>query len=242
MNLFGDDPLIFFGNLIALVITILVLFYAFGDGPPFRIAIYIFVGVSAGYVGGVTWHSIIRPQLIDPLLHPETSIIPRSQLYFTLLLVGLLVTKLWTRTAILGNPVSAFIVGIGAATAIGGAIQGTLIPLSSSTHSLVSADTVQLIFKNISAAGLSGMQFLFTMVYMIGTISTLMYFHFSAKTPINQTPQRNRLIQLIANLGKLFIAVTFGVIFAGAIIASLDALIERLQFVWSTGGSIIFGR
>lgn len=242
MNLFGEDPLIFFGNLIALVITIFVLFYAFGDGPPFRIAIYIFVGVSAGYVGGVTWHAVIKPQLIDPLLNPESSSIPQMQSYFTLLLAVLLLTKLSPRTAVLGNPVSAFIVGIGAAAAIGGAIQGTLIPLASSASSIISANTAQQIFTNISGSGINGLQFLFTIIYMLGTITTLMYFHFSAKTPLNQHPIRNRIIQIIANIGQLFIAVTFGTIFAGAMIASLDALIERLLFVWNTVGSIVFGQ
>lgn len=243
MDLFGDDLLTSFGNIIALMITILVLFYAFGDGPPFRLAMYLFVGVSAGYVGGVTWHSILKPRLINPLLNPEIASIPVFQLYFTLFLAVLLLTKISPKTAVLGNPVSAFIIGIGAAAAIAGAIQGTLLPLTSPESSVVSLSTVQLALgESVNAGALGGMRFILTLIYLTGTITTLMYFHFSAKTLPNQAPIRNRIIQFIANIGHLFIAVTFGVIFAGAIIGSLDALIERLNFVWTSLSTILFGQ
>lgn len=239
MSFISDDLLITLGNLVALIVTILILSYAFADGPPFRIAIYIFIGVSAGYVGGVSWHAIIRPQLIDPLLNLATTTVSKPQLFFTALLTGLMITKLSSRTAVLGNPVSAFIIGIGAAAAIGGTIQGTLLPLITTSSSIISSEAMQVSFTSVA---LSGVQFLFTVTYMFGTIATLIYFHFSAKTPLNQTAIRNPIIEFVARVGQFFIAVTFGTIFSGALLASLIALIERLNFIRDIVSSFIFGQ
>lgn len=235
-------PLELLGTMIAFVITVLILLYAFGDNPAFRITIHIFIGVAAGYAGGVAWHSIIRPYLIEPL--SGQSILPVSPFDLTLrlVLVLLLLTKLSSRTAFLGNPVSAYLVGIGAASAIGGAIKGTIFPLAGGSGGVVTANTIQLLFgENISNAPLIGLRLIFTGIMLIGTISTLMFFHFSAKSIPNQTPVRHRLVTIIAWIGQGFIAVTFGVLFAGVYIASLDAIIERLNFLWSVIKTFFFG-
>ena len=53
---------------VSFIITVLVLSYLFGDNPLFRAAVYIFVGVSAGYVAAVAWNQVILPQVIQPVL------------------------------------------------------------------------------------------------------------------------------------------------------------------------------
>ena len=45
------------------------------------------------------------------------------------------------------------------------------------------------------------------------------------------TPKRNPIIEGIAWVGRLFIAITFGVLFAGVYMSALTAMIERLSFV-----------
>ena len=67
---------------------------------------------------------------------------------------------------------------------------------------------------------------------LLGTITTLVYFHFGAKsTP--DGPQRSRLVIVLGWIGQVFIAITLGVLFAGVFAASMTALIERLNFIWS---------
>jgi hypothetical protein len=64
---------------------------------------------------------------------------------------------------------------------------------------------------------------------MIGTILTLAYFQFGAKRAADGSVKRNPILESLAWLGRIFIAVTFGVLFGGVYIAALTAMIERLS-------------
>jgi hypothetical protein len=44
-------------------------------------------------------------------------------------------------------------------------------------------------------------------------------------------PRQNRILAGVAWVGRVFIAITFGVLFAGIYMSALTALIERLSFV-----------
>jgi hypothetical protein len=67
---------------------------------------------------------------------------------------------------------------------------------------------------------------------LVGTVATLAHFHFGAKPAPNQIPERHPAIEAVSKVGQFFIAVTFGVLFAGIYSAALTALIERLAFVY----------
>ena len=70
------------------------------------------------------------------------------------------------------------------------------------------------------------------MLMLAGTITTLVYFHYGAKsTP--EGPQRSKLVTILGWVGQVFIAITLGALFAGVFIAAMTALIERLNFIWS---------
>ena len=73
---------------------------------------------------------------------------------------------------------------------------------------------------------------------LVGTITTLVYFHFGAKATATG-PQRGPLVRVLAWVGQIFIAITFGVIFAGVFMAAMTALIERLTFLGIFVSSII---
>jgi len=53
--------------IIAFLITLMILSYLIGDNPLFRVAVYIFVGVSAGYVAAVAIRQVLWPDLLQPL-------------------------------------------------------------------------------------------------------------------------------------------------------------------------------
>lgn len=238
------DLVEFLGSIIAFVFTIIVLLYAFGDNPLFRLAIHIFIGAAAGYAGGVAWHAVIRPHLIQPLLNLGNSQTSLIDLSLRLLLIALMLTKVSPRIANLGNPAMAYLVGIGAATAIGGAIQGTIIPLTSGSVGVFQIEAIRNALSGVTPGGIVTVLELVLVdgtIILIGTIATLVYFNFSARSIPNQTPQRNRIIAAIAWLGELFIAITFGVLFAGVYIASLNALIERLFFLWNLLTTFLLG-
>ncbi len=55
-------------GVLSFLFTLLIFSYLLGDNPLFRIAVYIFVGVSSGYVAAVVWWQVIWPRLIYPLI------------------------------------------------------------------------------------------------------------------------------------------------------------------------------
>jgi hypothetical protein len=210
----------FASAVISFLFTIMILSYLVGDNPLFRLAIYVFVGVSAGYAASVAWKNILWPKLFAPLIAGNS---PQSLFLWIPLFMGLLlVFKLFPRLSRLGNPVMAFLVGIGAAVVIGGAVLGTIIPQTVSTINLF----------DLSGGGNAGEKIFESIVFMVGTISTLVYFQYSArKTP--QGVKRGRVVEMLSLLGKIFIAITFGVVFAGVLTAALTALIDRIIFIWT---------
>ena len=75
---------------------------------------------------------------------------------------------------------------------------------------------------------------------LVGTLSTLLYFSFSAKAQRNAAPQRPVAVRAAAGVGQIFIAITLGSLFAGVFTASLTALIERLGFLLNLVRTMVF--
>jgi len=153
-----------------------------------------------------------------------------TELGVRVVLSGLLLTKLSPRTARLGNPATAFLAAIGAALAIAGAVQGTILPqvgAMANTFDVNAFDlsiqggyydrTVQIIFDGL--------------VLLTATVSTLAYFHFGAASRGKQDPLRNIFIDLLAWVGSVFIAIALATLFSGVLLAALGALVERLDFL-----------
>lgn len=214
--------------IVGFTLTLLVFSYLFGDNPLFRFAVYLFIGVSSGYAAAVIWHYVLMPKLITPLMNdPNRNIL----LIVPLVLSFSLLAKLLPRISWLGAFAMAILVGVGAAAAVGGALLGTLIPQAQAS---------------IDAFGLGGASNPFAklgeaVVMLAGTVLTLAAFHFGAKRAPDGTPKRNVLVEWAAWFGRLFIAITFGVLFAGVYLAALVAMIERLgsiiQFILQLIGS-----
>ncbi len=202
--------------IVGFVLTLKVFSYLIGDNPLFRIAVYLFIGVASGYAATVVWHYVLVPRLFQSLtaFNPLT-IVP--------LLLGIsLLAKLSPRISWVGNVAMAVLVGVGAAAAVGGAVIGTLLPQARAAMAGL----------DVLSAG-SGVAFrlLEGVVMLGGTVFTLASFHFSASRAADGTPKRNPIIEGIAWVGRIFIAITFGVLFAGVYMSALTAMIERLSFV-----------
>ena len=217
-------------GVIAFLLTLFIFSYLIKDNFLFRVAIYIFVGVSAGYVAAVIWHQVLVPQLFRPLLSGSGS----EQLLsvFPFLLATLLLAKAIPALSKAGAFPVAFMVGVGAAVAVGGAVTGTLFP-----QTLAAIDAFDLQAANARGTS-SGMQFIEGGLMLLGTISTLVYFQFGAKRGDDGVYRRNPVTGTLALIGKVFIAITFGVLFAGVFSATLTAFIERFDFLLSFFSSL----
>jgi hypothetical protein len=213
---------------ISFLLTIMVLSYLIGDNVLFRFAIHVFVGVSAGYVAAVAIYQVIWPYLLIPLV--TASMLERALLIVPLVLSALILMKISPRLSWLGGPAVGYLVGAGAAVAIGGAALGTILPQ-------VNAAAEPFDVIGLTQRGVSPWQSVFNgVVMMVATISTLAYFHFGAKRKADGSVQRNGLIEIVAWVGKLFVALTLGVLFAGVYAAALSAFVERIQSLLSLFG------
>ena len=208
-------------GLVSFVLTLMILSYLIGDNPFFRVAVYIFVGVSAGYAGAVAWYQVLQPRLFQPLL--TGSLVDRALAILPLLLGVLLLMKISPRTARLGNVSMGYLVGVGAAVAVGGVVMGTLFPQVLASINMFGTSTAGGSWLEIIILGL---------LTLVGTVTTLVYFHFGAKASPTG-PKRNKLVGALSWVGQVYIAITFGVLFAGAFTAAMTALIERWSFILS---------
>jgi hypothetical protein len=208
----------------------MVLSYLIGDNLFFRIATYIFIGVAAGYAGSIAWHNVIKPVLLEPLLSGGLAEVFRPTSIVTLivpwLLVLLLLLKLSPKSSRYGGLPVALLVGVGAAVIVGGGITGTLIP-----QSLAATETLDPIAASPLTGELGIERMLNIGIMLLGTISTLSYFRFTTRQDPSGVTRRFRFSNVIATVGQLFIAVTFGVMYAGALTATIIILSERIQFL-----------
>jgi hypothetical protein len=207
-------------TIVSFILTLCVFSYLFGDNPIFRIVTGILIGVSAGYFAVVIIYQVLLPRLAVPLLQGSIlTVIP-------LFLSGLLLTKLSPRLSRLGNLSMAYLVGAGAAIAIGGAVLGTLFAQVKGAINSFSAIT--------TGSNQNWLLLLEGGFILLGTIAALVYFNFGARENGLQAPKRNPVIAFFAGIGQFFIAITLGAVFAGVMTSAITALIERSDFIVQT--------
>jgi hypothetical protein len=221
---FDEVTLNIFTGLAGLVFTLMIFSYVIGDNFLFRLALYIFTGVSAGYIASVSWQQVLWPKLISPLFLGSTL----DVLLLIVPLIGslMILMKISPRLAGVGRFAMAFIVGAGAAVTVVGAIRGTLIPQV--------AGTINAFDTNLGTLGMltNGTAIL------LGTVLTLIYFHFGAQTKSDGSVRRFGFIEVLAWLGRFFVGVTLGTVFAGVYAAALTALIERVSSMVNLFGNL----
>ncbi len=206
---------------LSFLFTLLILSYAIGDNPLYRIAVYIFVGVSAGYVAAVAWWQVIVPRLVYPLLFG--SVLERAFAAIPLLGSVFILMKISPRLAGIARIAMAFLAGAGAAVILAGALIGTLIPQLEAT--VIFFDVNAALARNVNLVEMLGNG----AIVLTGVATTLIYFHFGARTREDGSTQRFWLIEIAAWVGRIFIGIALGAIFAGVYAAALTALIERLS-------------
>jgi hypothetical protein len=213
-------------TIVSFLLTLMVFSYLLGDNPVFRFVSALFIGATTGYFAVVLFYQVIMTRLVAPILQGSViTLIP-------LLLSGLLLLKLSPKLSRFGNVSMAYLVGIGAAVAIGGAVLGTLVGQVKGILSPFMA-----LDQNTNSASLT--LILEISFLLLGTIATFVYFNFGAKNTSKQGPKRGWITSLFAWIGQFFIAITLGAVFAGVLTTAITALIERSDFILLTIKSFI---
>ena len=194
------------------VLTLMVFSYLLGDNVLYRLAVYLFVGLAAGFIVVVTWDSVIWPWVNGTVLNAGS--LESLILGLVPLLIGLLLLlKARPSFGRLGNLGLAFIIGIGTAVALVGAITGTLLPLANTTGSMLSVNPVNGV------------------LLVLGVVCTLMYFQYLAQRTASGEVRRRLHIRALAFVGQGVIVITLGALYAAAILTSLTIFSERIGFV-----------
>ena len=214
------------GIAVGFVLTLMVISYLFGDNVLFRLAIHVFIGVAAGYTAVMVIDQVIWQQTLQPLITA-----PLQSLHLTipsLILGGWLLVKGSPRLSRLGNPVLALLVGVGAATAIGGATLGTLFPQVNAAMNSLDLQVPQQSGANLLT------WFLGAVIMLLATLVTLAYFQFGLIGRPDQPARFQVIMAPVRHIGQGILAITFGVLFSGVYLAALTAMLGRIYFVWDT--------
>lgn len=200
------------------VLTLMVFSYILGDNVLYRLAVYILVGLAAAFIAVVTWDSVIWPWINGTLLNAAAGIGERVIGAVPLLLGLLLLLKVSPPFGRLGNLALAFVIAIGTAVALVGAITGTLLPLVNSSTSTLSVNRINGI------------------LLILGVVCTLVYFQYLARRLPDGRVQRRAHIRVLAFFGQGVIVITLGALYAAAILTSLTIFSERVSFVLARVG------
>ncbi|MCK5054345.1 MAG: hypothetical protein KAR65_08705 [Anaerolineales bacterium] len=236
-------PLDFIEMIIAAFVTVMILSYVIGDNVLFRVATYLFIGVASGFAGAIAWENVVKPTLVQPLIDEGPARLFSSEGALTFLIPWMLVLflffKLSPRLSRFGSFPVALLVGVGAAVVVGGSITGTLVPQSLAATGALSPATAFPAPGQPLAVWLE--QLISALISILATISVLIYFRFSARRELTGGARRSRISEVFAYLGKVFIAVTFGVMYAGALMATIAVLAQRFQFLHDVVTNIVGG-
>ncbi len=236
-------PLDFIQMIVAAFVTVMILSYVIGDNVLFRIATYLFIGIASGFAGAIAWDNVVKPTLVQPLIDEGFAKLfsPEGALTFLIpwMLALFLLLKLSPRLSRFGSFPVALLVGVGAAVVVGGSITGTLVPQSLAAAGTLSPETAFPAAGEPLADWLE--RLISALLIILATISVLIYFRFSAQRELTGGARRSRSAEVIAYLGQVFIAVTFGVMYAGALMATIVVLAQRFQFLHDVVTRIVGG-
>jgi hypothetical protein len=192
-----------FETLMSFVITLAVFSYLLGDNLLYRLAVYAFVGITAAFTAIALAENVVANYLSNT---GDT----------ILLVVAFVMAVLLTFKAVpvisgLGNLSLAFLIAVGTAVAVTGAVAGTLIPLIGSIARPQSGDTLNSI------------------ILVVGVICTLMYFQYSARRTRTGGIERGPISRVVAGVGEVFIAGMLGATYGAIIVSTLSVLTGHLS-------------
>ncbi len=201
------------GTVVAAFLTVCVFSYLLGNNFLYRLALHILIGAGIAYAVVValsTLYTHVWLRWVEAPVDNQAAV--RGFVLSGVVLGVLLLFKVSRRTSGLGNISTGYLVGVGLGVAAGGALTGTLVAQS------IAAAT---------STGTDAWSFLFGLV---GTLTVLISFTFTATWRRGPLKAVARFVQGLSAVGRFFLYVALGATFAGVYVASVSVLIGRVQF------------
>jgi hypothetical protein len=192
--------------------TLAIFSFLYKDNPVFRFAESIFAGVSLGYYVGLTFGQTFMPNLIQPLFAPAEGVSRNWILLIPMFLGIILYTRYIPKIAWVSRFALAIYVGYYTGIDFMQRLQGEVLPQS--------ADTIVSLASGWDMGVIAGLS---TLVMVIGVISVLVYFFFSA--------EHKGVLGGVSRLGIWFLMVSFGAAFGYTIMGRISILIGRVVFL-----------
>jgi hypothetical protein len=196
---------------VAGVLTLAIYSFLYKDNPFYKVAEYIFVGISAGYWAVFLWWNYAYPNLFVPLGEGNYwNIIP-------ILLGFMMFTQLSKRTSWLVRFPLTFVLGVSLGLQIIAAVEGDMVPQLRGTFSPFAPGALFNTYDFWTSVGF--------IVLLVGVLSTLIYFFFSK--------EHKGILGVGSRIGVYFLMVAFGASFGYTIMARISLLFGRLHFLLS---------
>lgn len=186
------------GVWIAALLTLFIFSFLYKDNPLYKFAEHLFIGVSAGYAASLLYQNVFIPNLYKPLFRQG-----RLLLIIPLILGLMMVMRLFPKIGWISRWSIAFIVGI---------TSGYYLITYLQTNAL---DQVRASLVNLGQIN--------NIILVVGVLSGLIYFFFSA--------EHKGALGGTAKLGIWFLMVAFGASFGYTVMARISLLIGRMQFL-----------
>lgn len=216
------------GVILGAILTLFILSYLIGDNVLYRFTTHVLIGVGAAYITVTAIADVLWPRLVLPIL-AQSAAQPIDVVVagVGLILSVMLLFKALPRWAWVGNIPIGYLVGVGAAVALGGAVFGTLGAQTAAT-ALPPGGAFSGPSSNVV------INFGLNAVIVVGTVTTLLSFSFFRAA-------RRGVLNGLSSIGRIFLAIALGATFALVYIASVTVLIDRVQAI-TDAVNILFSR
>ena len=192
----------------AVLLTLSIFSYLYGDNPFYKAAEHIFVGVSAGYIFTITFWDTIWPNLFGRLFPSYVGAgFDFDITYIFPLVLGIfMLFRLSKQYDWLSRISIAYIVGMMAGLKF-------YVFLNSNLLTQIKSSTVSLTGSYFSIIN--------EVIILVGLISGLVYFFFSK--------EHTGIIGKVSKIGIYFLMIKFGASFGFAVMGRISLLIGRFE-------------
>ena len=192
----------------AVLLTLSIFSYLYGDNPFYKAAEHIFVGVSAGYIFTITFWDTIWPNLFGRLFPTivQAGFDFDASYIFPLILGVFMLFRLSKKYDWLSRISIAYIVGMMAGLKF-------YVFLNSNLLTQIKSSAI-----NLSGSYLSIIN---EFIVLIGVISGLVYFFFSK--------EHTGVVGKVSRIGVYFLMIKFGASFGFAVMGRISLLIGRFE-------------
>ena len=193
------------GTWLAAFFTLCMLSFLYKDNPFFRISESFFAGLSLGYYIGIVANQTIKPNLVLPLMQEFST---NWHLLFAGGLGVMLYFRYIKRVAWVSRWALAVYVGYYVGVNMMQKLHGEVLPQV--------GDTMLSLSWN-------GVGTLWNLVMVVGVLSVLIYFYFSA--------EHKGAVGAVSRVGIWFLMISFGAAFGYTVMGRISLLIGRMVFL-----------